>query len=303
MFSGIQGHTKTIQVLSRLVDTCDMPKCILLHGPDGVGKSKVAISLARSLNCTTGQGHACACRTCKRILQGMHQDVVEYFPDGSSFKIAQVREILKESEHGCLEGRHKVIILHGAELLTHQAADALLKTLENGRHNLLFVLSSTMRNKIVPTLVSRCLDLYMGALPDDVVMSVLNSIGISLPANLLPYAKGSVGNAMRIAQNGENILNQIRDVLRQYPAIPDFKILSFVTENLPEKDDILFFLDVMATYLEIESLQPSDVKWTKDKTLKILQRTLDTRDVITEYPVSAQYHTMNLLLNLKEVFR
>lgn len=117
-----------------------------------------AISLAQAVNCSSGvEGKGCGtCLSCRKISHGNHPDVIITDPVGSSFKIEQGREIQKKVSFRHYEGKYKVMILTGADVMTIAAANSMLKILEEPPERTIFILTAENGDNILPTVLSRC---------------------------------------------------------------------------------------------------------------------------------------------------
>lgn len=249
MLPTIHGHSKNLEYLQRIIDQEDVPSALLFYGEEGVGKHTTARAVARLLNCKGTKTSDCTCDSCQKIRSGDHLDVFEYEPDGDTFKIAQVRELVSESDHSRMEGRWRIFILDRADKLNPQAADALLKTLEEGRKNTLFILLASSRKDIVPTLVSRTLDLYFGLLSEDEVEAALRDVDLykGREAEVAVHLSGgSVSQACYFLQgDGFQIRNAAFGIVSGYPLIKDHRVLQIVDdheESLPELVEAVYDL-------------------------------------------------------------
>ncbi len=145
----------------------------LLVGPPHVGKMTVALHLAQLVNCEDPRPGPCQdCAQCSRIASGHHADVqaigLPVNEDGSlgtQVRIEQVRELRKQASLRPYEGRTRVFILQDAELLTTEAANSLLKYLEEPPPNVLLVLLTADEDALLPTVVSRCQRIELRAMP------------------------------------------------------------------------------------------------------------------------------------------
>lgn len=130
----------------------------LFYGPEGVGKQEMAQNLAQLLNCEAPfQEEPCgSCLPCRKIISGTHPDVTVIVPDGLSVKIEQVRQLQEKVYFKCYEGKYKVIMIKEAHLMTLQAANSLLKILEEPPEKTVFILLANDLNKVLVTIQSRC---------------------------------------------------------------------------------------------------------------------------------------------------
>src|SRR5688500_8160824 len=162
-FRDVIGHHRLVSLLSRAVARETLPPSLILAGPAGVGKRRVAVAVAEALNCLdprTGdlERDGCGvCASCRRIGRGVHPDVVTIEPgDSGSIKIEPIREVIDRAGFRPFEGRRRVVIIDEAEAMVPQAQNALLKTLEEPPSASVFLLVSSMPDVLLPTVRSRC---------------------------------------------------------------------------------------------------------------------------------------------------
>lgn len=146
----------------------------LLCGPPHVGKMALAINLAQAVNCLEGPGVPCgSCTQCTRIAAGHHADISTLAPgqgeEGRSPKtvigIDAIKEIIHRVSLKPFEGSSSVVIIDGAESMSDDAANALLKTLEEPPPNTLFLLLTADEGAVLPTVRSRCQSMNLIPLP------------------------------------------------------------------------------------------------------------------------------------------
>ena len=191
----------------------------LLVGPPHIGKMTLALGLAQAVNCSQGQAVPCGdCSHCLRIGQGHHADVRvigvtqrnENGPTRTVIGIADVKESLHQASLKPFEGRCSVIIFDGAELMSDEAANALLKTLEEPPPQVLILLLTANEDALLPTILSRCrrLDL-LPAGKDQMVkrLTVEHEVSVNLAQRLALMSRGCIGWAIN-AVNDPQILEQ-----------------------------------------------------------------------------------------------
>ncbi len=117
-----------------------------------------ALGLAQAVNCLSSlDGRGCGeCLSCRKIKHGNHPDVMVIEPLGTSFKIEQGRELHKLINYRHYEGRYKVLILTGGDIMTSAAANSMLKMLEDPPERTIFILLAENGDNILPTVLSRC---------------------------------------------------------------------------------------------------------------------------------------------------
>ncbi|MBX3279472.1 MAG: DNA polymerase III subunit delta' [Acidobacteria bacterium] len=162
--SSLIGNERNKQILKRLIARDRLGASYLFAGPDGVGKRLFALAMAKAVNCernreNTGNqrgDQGCdSCPACRRIDAGSHPDVQTVAPDGVYIRIAQARALAEEIQYRPREGRHRFFIIDQAERLRDEAANALLKTLEEPPPTTTLILLSARPDALLPTIRSR----------------------------------------------------------------------------------------------------------------------------------------------------
>ncbi len=214
----IVGHDWAVALLRQSLAVNRLAHAYLFTGPPQIGKTRLASSLAQSLNCAQPDSPCGQCPTCRKIDQGVHPDVHligEEDGDGS-IKIDQIRAMRREAVLAPYEGRYRVFILHRADRATIEAANSLLKILEEPPAHVVLALTAVHAESLPPTVVSRCQRLDLRPATSDVVEAVLREKGLPQPkAQLLARLSGGrLGWAFRAGVD-ETMLHQRQQDLDQ----------------------------------------------------------------------------------------
>lgn len=158
-FASITGQDRAISFLQQSLTQQRLAHTLLFSGADGVGKKTTALALAQALNCQTPVlGDSCGvCLACKKITDRNHPDVKVIEPDGQRIKIDQIRDEVQHQVHlRPLEGKYKVYIINEAESMTVEAANSLLKILEEPPATVMIILITSQAYQLLDTIQSRC---------------------------------------------------------------------------------------------------------------------------------------------------
>jgi len=173
---------------------------LLFSGPRGTGKKTMAEIFARAVLCEGEKAPCDVCAACKKCLNGNHPDVHFVAPEKNTIKVDQIRELTDALSLASYEGGKKIAIIERADSMNESAQNALLKTLENPTGDTLFFLLTDAPGVLLPTIVSRCLQVRFTCLDAQDCAQVLVNRGIEEKrAQLLSaLSQGSVGRALEI---------------------------------------------------------------------------------------------------------
>lgn len=173
---GIVGHRWAVRFLQRTVVSGNVSHAYLFTGPQGVGKTTLARSLAAALLCQGEGARPCnTCRACRLVAGDSHPDlhIVASQQVGASLKIEQVRELQRQLSLTPVEGQWRIAILCRFEEATTSAANALLKTLEEPPPYVVLTVLTSDADRLLPTIVSRCQQVHLRPLPVATVCKAL----------------------------------------------------------------------------------------------------------------------------------
>jgi len=204
-FDEVIGQKHVTQTLKNALLSDRLSHAYILSGPRGVGKTTTARILAKSLNCTEGEmAEPCGtCDICKEITEGRNLDVLEI--DGATYRgIDKIRDDLQDYlRHPPMKSEYKVVIIDEVHMLTKEAFNALLKTLEEPPPNVVFIFATTQPNKVPPTILSRCQRFDFKRIPSAEIIDALKEISakesINIDENSLVLISRKADGGMRDA--------------------------------------------------------------------------------------------------------
>jgi len=157
-FDDLIGQNVVVETISNSIKANKVPNAYLFTGIRGIGKTTTARIVAKSLNCSNGIDNLCkeeSCENCKAISESNHIDVLE-MDAASKTGVEDVRDLIEFSRYGPTSAKYKIFIIDEVHMLSKQAFNALLKTLEEPPKYLKFIFATTEIKKIPITVVSRC---------------------------------------------------------------------------------------------------------------------------------------------------
>jgi DNA polymerase-3 subunit gamma/tau len=226
-FEEVAGQKHIVRTLKNALAQNKIAHAYLFCGPRGTGKTSMAKLFAKALNCEEGLGHQCNhCSNCREISEGTHPDVIE-IDAASNNGVEQVRDLIDKVNYLPIKGKYKVYIIDEVHMMTTNAFNALLKTLEEPPSHVVFILATTEPHNIIPTILSRCQRYDFTKVGDgdihDRMIDILNKEGIE-------YSEEAVKAIITLADGG------MRDAL----SILD-QILAYSGSTLKEEDVYTLF--------------------------------------------------------------
>jgi len=179
-FKELIGQDIMVQTITNSIKLKKLPNAYLLSGIRGVGKTTTARLIAKAINCNKNfvaleQGKYCDCNNCEEIDNFKHLDVLE-MDAASRTGIDDIRELIESSKYNPTSAKYKIIILDEVHMLSKQAFNGLLKTLEEPPPHLKFIFATTVVKKIPVTIISRCQRFDLNRIPISILFNNLKKI-------------------------------------------------------------------------------------------------------------------------------
>lgn len=259
IFPRIVGQRRAKILLFKSLSSGKIPHAYFFTGPDGVGKKMVASEVARILNCKeNGLYSGCGrCSSCKKIAGGNHPDYHVESPVKGVIKIERVRELCKSLSYPPFESAQRVIVIEDVHAMRAEAANSLLKTLEEPPEGNILILTAEMSKNTLPTIRSRCQVIPFFPLTDQETEKILceqYDVDQQEGMVLARLAEGSPGKALVFRKT------QMIDTWKRTIALLDNQqyrhdkyvgnVMKMADEIAELKDDIPAFLGLLKLWLQ-----------------------------------------------------
>lgn len=293
MFENILGNSLIKNILKQNVINNKVSHSYLMIGISGIGKKMIAVEFAKAVLCL-GQNKACNnCKSCIEFDSNNNPDFLCVEPDGNSIKIEQIRELQKRMQEKPIISNKKVYLIDNADLMTKEAQNCLLKTLEEPPEFATIILIGSNENEFLATIKSRCMILHFNPIEDLEIKQYLeeNYQMNVISQEMLDIFQGSIGKAI-----------YLKDKQEQYTKLED------IVKNLNEKDliDIIKLAEIlykskeesfeMLDYINIILLKMAKRDYQYTICIKIVENTKRRLQQNANYDMSID----NMLFNMWE---
>ena len=232
MFKNILGNETIKEMLEQALNGKKVSHSYMFVGTSGIGKKMIATEFAKSILCLNSERYCNSCKSCIEFDTQNHPDFLIIKPDGNKIKIEQIRELQKRIQEKPIISGKKVYIIDDADLMTKEAQNCLLKTLEEPPEYASLILIGSSENAFLATIKSRCMIIHFNPIPDEEIKKYLseNYQIKEITKNMLETFQGSIGKAIAL-----------KDKQEEYQAVEK------IIENLQKKDliDIIPLSEVL----------------------------------------------------------
>jgi len=262
-FESIIDQEQPIRLLKNVLLNRTIPNALLFTGTDGIGKSTAAIAFAMACNCVEQVSGPCGrCRSCRKIQSGNHPDIIRVEPSASFIKIKQIRDICDTLSLKPYEAKLRIVIISDAQAMNPQAANALLKVLEEPPARTVLILTALKASDLLPTIVSRCQHIRFSPISREKLKTFLiEKHGVNAEDAVIfsAMANGSISKALSmIKKNSQANWICLRDWLLNIIGLeqtgslslqPVIILLSFAERLSKNKEIVQDSLEIIKTYL------------------------------------------------------
>lgn len=299
----IIGHKKQLEMIEQDIESGNLAHAYLFAGPSRVGKFSIVKRLANILQC---ENNLCnTCPTCKQLKSGNHPDTIVLRNTDESIKIEQIREIITRLQM-TKQAQFKLLLIKGAERLTPEAANCLLKTLEEPPPNTLIIMTTSNIREILPTIISRVRLIKFTAYSNKFIEEKLTELYPDKDPDTIKQVAslslGKSGKAIRLLENSEllakylNMYNVLCEFLEDKPLYAKFGAIEEVLKEEKSPDEFLdVFTHLVRTKLhsgiDVDTITPEKKQYYLD----LLASIEETRNLLKKN-VNARLALENLAL-------
>jgi len=278
-FEEVVGQEHITETLKNAIAQDRVAHAYIFSGPRGIGKTTTARILAKTLNCEKGPTPTpCGkCDSCIEITEGRSLDVIEI--DGASNRgIEEVRSLRENVKFKPTRGKFKVYIIDEVHMLTPDAFNALLKTLEEPPAHVKFIFATTQKQKVIPTILSRCQKFDFKRIPVKIIVSKLSEIAKTEKLKISEDALFAIARACDGSmRDAESILDQV---------------VSFCQGKIEQKD-VIFCLGTIEEEMLFDIVESVASKNTVEG-LKLVNQLVDNGKDLSEALVALLEYFRNL---------
>ena len=298
-FEDLIGNEKIKNLLKNSAQTNNVLHSYLFVGTDGIGKSLFAKEFAHMILCTSEQSKPCkTCKSCLEFQGESHPDFLQIEPeDGKTIKIEQIRYLQEKIAEKPVTSEKKVYIINECDKMTREAANGLLKTLEEPPAYAILILLTANESKLLTTIKSRCTKIAFQALSEGEIREYLEgqSEPIKMTDNMIKQCQGSIGRAMKIGEEQE-AYSQIENIIQKRKQEDITQIWRKAEVLYQAKEKVMDLLDYMNVVFFQKLREEQDMRYTK--AVEIVEETKKRITANANYDMSID----NLLLKIWEEF-
>lgn len=279
---GIAGHGRQLAVLEHDIAAGNLPHAYLFAGAGHIGKYSLARRLAKVLQC---ENNGCDdCGVCLNIEKGYHSDTLEIVDDGETIKIETMRGILAKLAT-TTPGKYKIFLVQNIERMTPEAANALLKTLEEPGSAVLFLFTTSQLEDVLPTILSRLRVLKFSALtPTEIVnhlkekhpresaekIQAVTDLAFGLPGRAIAFLEDE-----KLFDQTRALFERVGKILKNGNIVEKFALVDEVTKDEKLLGEFFDIFLLALRYTMLEEAERGDRPQKLQQTISALQQAQD----------------------------
>lgn len=287
-FNTIVGHEQIIEHLQNAIKLNKVSHAYIFNGEKGMGKKLLANTFAKTLQCTTESINPCGtCTSCLQMDSGNHPDIIYVTHEKASIGVDDIRtQINQDIGIKPYSSKYKIYIVDGSDLMTEQAQNALLKTIEEPPPYGIIILLTENVGKFLPTIFSRCITLNLKPISGDAIKKQLIQ-EYNIPENEAEisgaFCQGNMGRAIRYASSDEflKVKGEVLHLLKYIDDMEIYEVIDAMKSMSEDKLEINDYIDLMILWyrdvLMFKVTKNPNLLLHKDE-FKYISKQANTRD-------------------------
>ena len=295
-FSNIIGNDEVKSLLDNLIKTNNVVHSYMFVGPDGIGKVLFAKDFAKMILCQDSNKACNHCSSCIKFNSDNHPDfMIINSEDGKSIKINQIRFLQERISEKPIVSNRKVYIINDSDLMTVEAQNCLLKTLEEPPEFAVIILVLSNENKCLSTIKSRCTKIAFQKLRNSDLTQYANENNLEINSSLLSASDGSISKLLNL-QNNLEAYKQLDNIINAFSKDNIVDIWNNADILYKSKDNINTLLEYLNTVFLERLKSTKESKYIQS--IKIIENTKNKLSSNANYDMCID----NLLLQIWEDF-
>jgi DNA polymerase-3 subunit delta' len=274
------GNNKVKTIINNAISTNNILHSYMFIGTEGIGKAMFAKSFANMILCLSNDKKPCErCKPCIEFLGNSNPDFMQIeADDGKSIKIEQIRQLQQKVIEKPINSNRKVYIINNSDLMTKEAQNCLLKTLEEPPDYVVIILIVTNESKLLTTIKSRCTKIYFENLSEEELENyITEKLKVkTFNKNMLKLCNGSIGKAISIQEKAEEY-KEVENLISNIEKKDIIQVWNEAELLYKAKEDIFDFLDYINIILYNKLCAENKLKYVKCiKEVEIAKKSLES---------------------------
>lgn len=272
IFENIIGNEKNKKLLNQIIRTNNIAHSYMFIGKESIGKMLFAKEFAKAILCINDSKPCGECKSCIEFESSNNPDFEIIEPDGNNIKIEQIRELIKKVYEKPIVSNKKVYIINDSNLMTKEAQNSLLKTLEEPPEYVTIILIASNENLFLPTIKSRCTKIMFRKLTDSELKTILERKynKLNIQELMLKIADGSVNKAVSL-EGKEELYNKVNRIYSSLENVNIIELINSKEDIFKDKEEAIEMLE----YINLIFFQKISSNLKYVECMKIVEDTKD----------------------------
>ena len=272
IFENIIGNEKNKELLNQIIRTNNIAHSYMFIGKESIGKMLFAKEFAKAILCINDSKPCGECKSCIEFESSNNPDFEIIEPDGNNIKIEQIRELIKKVYEKPIVSNKKVYIINDSNLMTKEAQNSLLKTLEEPPEYVTIILIASNENLFLPTIKSRCTKIMFRKLTDSELKTILERKynKLNIQELMLKIADGSVNKAVSL-EGKEELYNKVNRIYSSLENVNIIELINSKEDIFKDKEEAIEMLE----YINLIFFQKISSNLKYVECMKIVEDTKD----------------------------